>query len=237
MSRRIRIFLFSVAGVALTVVAVLLGLYLAAEQEPAFYREAMEIDPGVLKKQSDRMLHQATALASAVKKEKSWEALFTAEQINGWLAVDMVQNHPNAMPSALHDPRVAIDSKRITFACRFENRGINTVLTLTIEPYVPEPNVVALRIVSAKAGLLPVPLGKVLERLSQAAREMQFHLEWRRTGNDPVAMLSLPPTSDDRSVRIETLRLGEGEVYVSGTTRDKPRAKESRRTVESQRVK
>lgn len=229
MGRRIRLILMSLGGIALMVVAALLGLYVAAEQEPAFYREAMEIDPGVLKKQSDRMLRQATALANAVKKEDSWEALFTAEQINGWLAVDLVQNHPGALPPTLHDPRVAIDPKRITFACRFDGRGINTVLTLTIEPYVPEPNVIALRIISAKAGLVPVPLNKVLDRLSQAAREMHFHLEWRRTGSDPVAMLSLPATDDDRPVRIETLRLGENEIYVAGTTREKPRAKQTQR--------
>ena len=46
---------------------------------------------------------------------------------------------------------------------------------------------------------------------------MKFRIEWRRTGNDPVAMLSFPPTDDDRPMRIETLRLGEGEIYMAGS--------------------
>jgi hypothetical protein len=210
--------LLIVGGLAATSVLTLLGVYLAARHEPAFYHEALHIDRAVLEKGSDRMLQQTTALVSAVKKRGRWEALFTAEQINGWLAVDLVRNHPNALPPVLHDPRVAIDAKRITVACRFDHDGLSSVLSLTVEPYVPEPNVVALRIVRARAGLLPVPLGQVLDRLSEAARDMQIHLEWRRAGGDPVAMFSLPPAADDRPVRIETLRLGKGEVYVGGTT-------------------
>jgi hypothetical protein len=224
-SRKLRLALLVLGGICVVVFLVLAGLYLAASHEPAFYEEALAIDPEVLKQGSDRMLQQTTALVSAVKKEERWKALFTADQINGWFAVDLVQNHPNALPPALHDPRVSIDSKQITLACRFERGHINTVLNLTIEPYVPEPNVIALRIISARAGLLPVPLDKVLDRVSQAARDMHWKIEWRRTGSDPVAMLSLPPTDDDRPVRVETLRLGDGEIFVSGTTPAKKKTK------------
>jgi hypothetical protein len=220
MSRRKRLLI--AAGSAVLVALGLFGVYLAARHEPAFYHEAMHVDRAVLEKASDRMLQQTTALASAVKKRGRWEALFTAEQINGWLAVDLVRNHPNTLPPELHDPRVAIDPQRIAVACRFDRDGLTSVLSLTVEPYLPEPNVLALRILSARAGLLPVPLGQVLDRISQAARDMHVRLEWRRAGGDPVAMLSLPPAADDRPVRIETLRLGEGEVYVGGTTEATP---------------
>jgi hypothetical protein len=220
-SRRVRLCMFVVGGLAAATALALLGVYLAARYEPAFYQEAMEIDPAVLHEGSDRLLQQATALASAVKKERHWEALFTAEQINGWLAVDMVKNHPHALPPNLSDPRVAIDSRTVTIACRYSHAGIETVLSLTVEPHVPDPNVIALRIVTARAGLLPVPLGGVLDRLAQAARDMQLHLQWRSTGGDPVALLSLSPGDDDRPVQIETLRLGDGEIYVAGTTRAK----------------
>jgi uncharacterized protein YpmS len=217
-SRRLRLFLLIIVGLAVLVALVLLGLYLAARHEPAFYREAMEIDAAVLEKASDRMLQQTTALASAVKKEGRWEALFTAEQINGWLAVDMVKNYPNTLPPTLRDPRVAIDPKQVTVACRFEQDGANSVLSLTVQPYVPEPNVIALRIVKARAGLLPLPLRPVTDGLSQAVRDMQLRPEWRHAGGDPVLMLSFLPTDNARSVRIETLRLGDGEIYVAGTT-------------------
>jgi hypothetical protein len=220
-SRRVRRILLIIGGLAAVAAIMLLGLYLAARHEPAFYSEAMELDPVVLTNGSERMLQEATALASDVKKEGHWEALFTAEQINGWLAVDMVKNHPRALPPALRDPRVAIDPKQVTIACRFQDHGFDSVLSLTVEPYVPEPNVVALRIVRARAGLLPLPLDQVLKRLSQAALDLRLGLRWGRAGGDPVAMLSLPPADADRPARIETLRLGEGEIYVAGSTQEK----------------
>ncbi len=152
MSRRLRLTLLIIGGLAATAVLVLLGLYLAAQHEPAFYHEAMHIDRAVLEKASDRMLRQTTALASAVKKRGHWEALFTAEQINGWLAVDLVRNHPNTLPAELHDPRVGINPKGITVACRFDQDGMTSVLSLTVEPYLPQPNVLALRIVERPGG-------------------------------------------------------------------------------------
>ena len=220
MSRRL-LRLLLVISIALLVVAllVLLCLYLAAQYEPAFYREALEADPAEQEKASDQMLQQATALASALKKTGRWEAVITAEQINGWLAVDMVKNHPNALPPTLRDPRVTIGPNTITVACRLEQDGQSSVISLTVEPYMSEPNVLALRIVKARMGLLPMPLGNVFDRLSQAARDMRLHLKWGQASGDPVALLTLPAAEDNgRQVRIETLRLGDGEIYLAGST-------------------
>lgn len=221
MSRRLRLLLLIATGLVVTIAMVLAGLYFAAQYEPAFYQEAMAIDPDVLEKASDDMVRRSTALANAVRKKGHWEALFTAEQINGWLAVDMVNNHLIALPPAVQAPRVSIDKKRVTIACRFEQGGINSVLSVTVEPSMPEPNVIALRIIKARAGLLPVPLAQVLDRISEAARGMECRLDWRRTGGDPVALLSFPAADEDHPVSIESLRLGDGEIYVAGTTGEK----------------
>jgi hypothetical protein len=217
-SRKLRLILLTMGGMAGLLALVLLGLYLATRYEPTFYREAMQIDPAALDKASDRMVQQATALANAVRNEGHWEALFTAEQINGWLAVDMVKNHSKVLPPTLHNPRVAIDSKQLVIACRFQDAGIDTVLSLAVEPYVTKLNVVHLRIIKARAGLLPMPLGPVLEHLSRAARDLHIHLQWRRSGGDPVAVLSLPAADDRQPVQVESIRLGDGEIYIAGTT-------------------
>jgi hypothetical protein len=223
MSRKLRLSLWIAGGLAVLVVLALLGLYLAAQHEPAFYREALKIDTAALDKGSDRMLQQTAALQSAVQKEGRWEALFTAEQINGWLAVDRAKNHPNSLPPMLSDPRVAVDSKQVTFACRYQGGWISSVASVTIEPAVPEPNVLALRIVKARAGLLPLPLGSIVDSLTRTAQNMNLRLEWRHAGSDPVAMLSLPETDGEQTVRIDTLRLDDGEIYVAGSThRRKP---------------
>jgi hypothetical protein len=216
-SRKKRLIFLVIGGLAIVVVLICFGLYFAVQYEPAFYRNAVQIDPAALEKGSDQMLQKTAALTSAVKKRGRWEALFTAEQVNGWLAVDLVKNHPNTLPPGFYAPRVAVEPTQVTLACRYEHGVIHSVLSLTVEPYMPEPNILAMRIIKARIGLLPAPLGQVVEGISRAARDMELQLAWRSAGGCPVALLSLPQTDNNRAVRIETLQLGEGEVYVQGT--------------------
>jgi hypothetical protein len=224
MTRRLRLSLWLFGCPLVLAAFVLLGLYLAARHEPAFYRAAMATPRPALEKGSDRTLRKAAALQSALARPGRWEIRITAEEINGWLAVDLPKNHPKALPPDLADPRVAIDPNQITLACRYKHSGIDSVLSLAVQPYVSEPNAVALRIVGLRAGAVPLPLERVIDGLSQAARDMRFRLEWRRSGADPVAMLSLPAEDDDgQVVRIDTVRLGEGEIYIAGTTQRRRR--------------
>jgi hypothetical protein len=224
MSRRKRLVWIVAVGLVLLVAAALLGLYFAVRHEPEFYREAMETKPDVLEKASDRMLKQIGALQSAMNRSGPWQADITAEEINGWLAVDLRKNHPKALPPSASNPRVAIEPNEMTVACRFNRGGVESVLSLALHPYLPEPSVVALRIVRARAGMLPVPLKDVLDGISKGAAEMQLRLKWAQAGSDPVAIISLPDDTDaDRVVRIESLELREGAIRVTGTTERRKR--------------
>jgi len=217
--KRRRLVLWIWGGVLL-LAAGLFGLYQSTQYVPEFYRQAMAIDPAGQQQDSDQMLQQTTALVSGFKKQRHWEAVFTAQEINGWLAVDMVRNHPDALPAPLSNPRVVIEADRLTLACRFHWGFFSSVLRLTVDAYLAEPNVLALRIRKARAGLLPMPLGSVLDRISEAAGHADLQLKWRRLDGDLVALISLPasPEQDDNVVRIEALQLGKGEIYLAGTT-------------------
>ncbi len=224
MSRKLRILFRIAICLAVVLVLLLVGLYFAARYEPAFYRKALEADKADLAKGSDRMVRQAAALQSVGQRDGRWEATITAAEINGWLAVDLPKNFPNTLPPSLHDPRVAIDPSGITVACRFRQGAIDSVLSLAVQPYLAAPNVIALRVLRARAGALPVPLRQVLDEISEAARAAQLALQWQHAGGDPVALLPLSADENaDRIVRIETIELREGEIYVVGSTqRRKP---------------
>ncbi|MGA2799060.1 MAG: hypothetical protein ABSE63_15885 [Thermoguttaceae bacterium] len=223
MSRRLRITLWIGFGIPAVLIAGLLGVFFALRYEPKFYRDALAAEPDTQEKGSDEMLQRTAALVSGVQKPGKWHTRFTAEQINGWLAVDFVKNHHGALPPLFSSPRVAIDPDGIVLACRYEGGIVPTVLTLTVEPYVPEENVMALRIVRVRAGLVPMPLEKVLDGVSDAARRSEWRIEWRQSGGDPVALLSAPPPDNagDLAVKIEAIRLGKGDIFVSGATERK----------------
>ena len=139
MRKRLRIAALIGCGLLLVIALGLGGLYWALKHEPEFYRDAVRLDRSRQKQASDQMLQRAAALRSDVEKEGRWKALFTAEQINGWLAVDLPENFPDALPESFRDPRVEIRPDRMTLACRLKQGGTTTVVTLTVEPYLPEP--------------------------------------------------------------------------------------------------
>ena len=49
---------------------------------------------------------QTAALNNHLRRMGGWEAHFTDQQVNGWLAVDVPKNHPDLLPPEISHPRV-----------------------------------------------------------------------------------------------------------------------------------
>jgi len=221
MSRRARLILWSVGGGLAVLVISLAAVYRAVRYTPEFYTHALATDPAALAAGRDRMLDRAAALASNIQKGGRWEAIFTTDEINGWLALELQRSYPDALPAEFRDVRVAIQSQQIMLACRYSHSSADTVLWVALEPYIAEPNVLALRIRKLRAGRLPLPMNRVLKALSQAAEHSALPLQWRQAEGDPVALLSLPVEGNDHAaaVNIDTLELRQGELYLAGSSR------------------
>lgn len=229
MRKRLRLLLILATSVLLLLAGLLGVLYWASQYVPPDYRRAMQPNPEELEQRSDALLQQAGALSSDVQRRGAWEAVFTADEINGWLAVDLAQNHPGVLPPMLRDPRVAISPGEITLFCRVRRFGFSSVLSLRLEPYVVEPNVLAARIHGPRAGRLPMPLGEILDRISQAASRSGIPLQWRQDDGDPVVTATIPSPRNqgDRAMELQTIELRAGEVYLRGTTRKEERERSS----------
>jgi hypothetical protein len=208
--------------VTIAVLAIVGGLvaYRAARHVPEFYRQAMAVSLQDHAAAADKMVRQATGLASDVQKEGRWTAAFTAEEINGWLAVELVKGHRELLPPNFSDPRVAITPDGATLACRYRSGAIDVVASLAVDVYLAEPGVVALRVRGARAGSLPLPLGQIVEEISRATNRLEWQVRWSQTDGDPVALISIPPPRNrgDKAVRIDAVELGDGEIRVAGTS-------------------
>jgi hypothetical protein len=193
--------------------------YRATQHVPAFYQQAMLVSAERYAAASDELLHQTTVLYDNLRHREHWDATFTAEQINGWLAVDLVQNHPQALPDYLRDPRIRISPTGIELACRYD-REITTVFSLDVEAYLPEPNVLALRVRGARAGSLPLPLGTVLDAMAQGAQRLKLRIRWAQSDGDPVALVQLPAKNASGAwhYQIEAIELRDGAIYLAGRT-------------------
>src|SRR3712207_6240528 len=89
MVRKLRIAAVGSIAVAVALAAVMSGIYFAARHVRPFYEQALKIEPEVLQRGSRELESRATALFSDAQQRGDWQALFTTEQINGWLAVQL----------------------------------------------------------------------------------------------------------------------------------------------------
>lgn len=194
-------------------------LWRASQIVPDFYAKVLDAEPADQRQASDTMIQKSTLLAGDVRKTGRWEALFTEQEVNGWLAVDLEENHAGALPPGLAEPRIFIETDRLRMACRATRGSIETVLSVALEIYLAEPGVLAIRIRSVHAGALPLPLANVLDQISQLAKQQGFLIEWQQTDGDPVALIHIDSTIDGKKlVVVDTIELADHEVYVSGTT-------------------
>jgi hypothetical protein len=221
MSRRVRTGLIALGVVVLLLVAGGAWLLLALRHVPRFYEEAGKVEPVKRQKGSDELLRRSATLHNDVIKPGQWQALFTADQINGWLAVDLVQNHPKLLPPELHDPRVAIEPHRLRIGCLYDGE-VSTVASIEAEVTLQEPNVIAVRIRRARAGAVPLPLDKFMPRVVRAVQSAGFPVELRQIEADPVLIIRVTPPADSRSHLtpvLESLELRDNEIYVAGESK------------------
>ncbi|HZZ73311.1 MAG TPA: hypothetical protein VFE24_13735 [Pirellulales bacterium] len=225
MARRRRLLPFVLLGLALVLAAGGATVYWAVHRVPEFYVRALAHRPAEERQASEAVVRKTTALASDLrKKSHSWQAVFTADQINGWLAVDLPENHPHVLPPSIHDPRVDIQPRLFTVAAKYDGALGSTVLSLEIDLFLPAdpPDTIAIRIKKLRAGSLPIGMNKIIDAVARAAKESDWILQWRQLNGDPVAYLTRPPDPDDptASMHIDKIELRAGEVFLSGHTGD-----------------
>lgn len=216
-----------VAGIAAIMLLLALALtaglvYRAAQHVPEFYVQALERDPVVDRKQGDELERRVLDLHNQVQAGGEWEALFTEDQINGWLAVDLTEKFPNVLPSAVHEPRMIITPDEVKLACRYKTSQIDTVISLAATiSMTDEPNVLAVRIHRARAGALPIPLAQFLDEITHAAHKGDIDVRWLQSEGDPVALVRLPTENmdlPDRQLFLEQFELRAGEAWLAGRT-------------------
>jgi hypothetical protein len=158
MARKLRIAtLCSLAFIAILLVAAGTA-YFAARQVRPFYQQALQLEPAELQKGSRELESRATALYSDARRAGQWSAVFTADQINGWLATQLTETHVGELPDGIRDPRVAISPDLLTLGFRTSTGRIETVASVDAAVFLTADGAVAIRLASVRAGALPLPV-------------------------------------------------------------------------------
>ncbi len=210
----------------LLVLAVLVVIALGATltalwHEPTYYAAQLDQAPEQLEQANQEALRQAAALVSAVQRDSRWSATFTAEQINGWLAVDLPKNHPQLLAHGVVDPRVALDEHQLNVACRYRNQQLDTVVSLELDIRMTQEHELAVQIKRLRAGAIPWPLTPLVEGLTQLAQQQNVPLRWTTRDGLPVALVRLRSLGgqQDRLWDFEHVLVRRSGIVLSGQTR------------------
>jgi hypothetical protein len=95
------------------------------------------------------------------------------------------------------------------------------VLSIAGEAYLTaQTNEVAIRLDSARAGLVPIPLGRVIQEINDRAERADVNLRWTEVKGSPVALLRLPLESDNSERRsvLDRLDTRPNQILLAGRT-------------------
>lgn len=191
--------------------------WLALSYRPAFYRKlTARIDPGRRHAEAEKFVAQSLRLRNDIVNESHWEASFTDEEVNAWLEEDLVTHFADQIPPGVHDPRVVFDADRLTLAFELEEGPVRSVVWVVLRVEVPRENEVALTLEKIRAGALPIPSDKLIDRITAHALSRGLDLSWEKRDGQNVATVRYTADPNRTDVVLERLEVVKGRIRLAG---------------------
>lgn len=207
-----------------TVVALLATLACAAaiyaawglQQVDPRYAEALELDPEKAAADAQK-LEERVAELNADANQDHWNATFTEDEVNGWLASVLREKLPDLLPPEVQDPRVQLKEGRVFIAYRYAGK-LTTVITLETEPRIEKDGLVGIRLVSAYAGFFPVANALVVKEVDKLAETLKWPIEWREQPDKLELFIPMKDlfSTDAQDRDLAELAVYDGKVEIGG---------------------
>ncbi len=211
-SRRV-LFLGAAASLLLIVPT---AIWLSLTHRPSFYR-ALDAMPRELREaKAKRFVAGSLQLRNDISNERDWQAVFTDQEVNAWLAEDLVTHFADLIPPEIHEPRVAFEPGRITLAFQLDRGPIRSVIWVVAQARVSEDNVLALTLEKIRAGVIPISADRIIGPITAQAREHGLDIRWDREHDLPVALIRYQAREGRTDIVLENLDIRQGQIRLSG---------------------
>ncbi len=206
-----------VLGLIATALVALPGaIWLSLTHRPNFYRALVEVPLAQREAKAKRFVASSLQLRNDISNEHDWQAVFSDQEVNAWLAGDLVAHFADQIPPQIHEPRIAFEADRVTLAFQLDSGPIRSVIWVVAQVRVPEDNVVALTVEKVRAGVVPIPVDRFIGPLTRQARERGLDVRWAEEGGQPVALIRYRPDTGRSDVVLERLAIRQGQIRLSG---------------------
>ncbi len=185
---------------------------------------------------------QFTNMYNDIQRLETFKVSYNQQLINDLLMLDDVQASYQQQLSQVEQyfkyAQFAFDSDRIYLMGQASLDSINAVVTITFVPKVTADGKLEIELESIKAGALSVPASMVLEQLQQVVSNVasgsidlgtlnHYYIDDKRLEHDwaglvkdlintrHVSMDAILRTMDDKQVRIDSIRSGQGNLELT----------------------
>jgi hypothetical protein len=213
MPKRSRVWL--TAAVLLLVLSVPAILWMSLTYEPSFYRSRVLPAAG-RRTVARQFVTQSLQLRNDIMNEPRWEAVFSDDEVNAWLAEDLTTHFADLIPPGVQEPRVVFEPNRAVLAFRLDQAPFHSVVWIVVRAEVREPNLLALTLEKVRAGALPVAPEKFLDQITAHAVAQGLQVRWIREGDEPVALIRYQPHFSRTDILLDRLQLLDGRIRLMG---------------------
>jgi hypothetical protein len=211
-----RKWLIGVGSVLGALAAIPAGIWLSLTYQPSYYRAIVGLTREQRAGRARKFVAQSLQLRNDIVNEPTWEAVFTDQEVNAWLAEDLVTYFADQLPPEVTEPRVLFELDHMTLAFQLRHGGLQSVITVVARPRVPGGNTVELTLERIRAGILPVPADHILDRIIEYARYHGVDVEWARRDGYPVVLMRYTPHIDREDVQLEELQIRDHQIRLAG---------------------
>ena len=216
--------LWSLLIVLLVTAGLLAGAYYFSQQEPDFYRSALRQSPEAAKRKGTELESKFWEIYNAVLEQDRWRGEVSQDQINGWLATELLEKFPELLSEdVISKPRVAISRGEISIAGRAQYHGISGIVVGKLDCFkTDQNNSFAIRFRSFYAGIIPVPIKSFADQITKGFNHIGYQTKWTELEGDPLLIVIVP--EEDLIIHglyrldIETIDIEQEKIVVSGKT-------------------
>jgi len=166
MKRKMPRRLIAVMVAGLVVICLVVVVFSSMNGVPEFYRQALAIAHPKSQIQGQLFERRLVELSNRMRLDESWSAVLTESQINGWLAADLLEKFPDALPDSISQPRVSMSENEIRIAFQFRSKSLSGVIQIQGDLFATDvENQIAFRIATVRSGIIPIPISWWGDRL------------------------------------------------------------------------